>query len=156
MRVSPTRRVVQGTGKQGRSIHPSRTYPASPVKDDPHRIVVHTIHGDIDLRSPHEYTVMFDEEELPSNPNENCLEFMRCPHCEQFRKFDIDVLTTVEMTDMGSGDTHDLEYDEKSNCCCPDCGYQATVSEFDERSIAWDLAWRKHNGQPLNSEVSDD
>lgn len=66
------------------------------------------------------------------NPNENCLEGMKCPKCGSFGPFNILVTQTGwtsvsdDGTDYIDGDT---EWDNASPCECG-CGHSATVAEF--------------------------
>ena len=56
--------------------------------------------------------------------NENCLEGMRCPKCGQADHFNFAVRAYAEVTDEGTGDIDDIEWNDDSPAGCrdPDCG----------------------------------
>ena len=68
------------------------------------------------------------------NPNENCLEGMKCPECESFGPFKIEATKVgmVTVYDDGTEDDHegDMKWKDSSPCECTDCGHEATVAEF--------------------------
>lgn len=57
-----------------------------------------------------------------SEINENCLVDVACPACGSRGPFNIAVCTVVEMSDYGSEDAGDIQYDERSHANCPSCG----------------------------------
>lgn len=67
------------------------------------------------------------------NPNENCLEGMRCPKCGHFGPFKILATKSgmVEVSDDGTDDLQgDTDWDDDSACECCECGHLGTVREF--------------------------
>ena len=73
------------------------------------------------------------KQELAENPNENCLEGMRCPECGDFGPFKIFATKSgmVEVSDDGSEDFQgDIEWDDDSACECCGCGHLGTVRKF--------------------------
>ena len=62
--------------------------------------------------------------------NVNCLEGFECPACHANREFRIVVTSLADFTDDGSGETHDLEWEDDSFCICSTCGHEGTVDEF--------------------------
>lgn len=62
--------------------------------------------------------------------NNNCLEGMCCPECNQEDCFDISVQTWARMRDDGVEDYQGCEYDKNSACFCPECGFAGKVSDF--------------------------
>lgn len=73
--------------------------------------------------------------------NTNCLSGMRCPKCEQNTRFHIVAETVVEVMDDGSVDIgNGHEWDENSACHCPECNFAATVDEFTEGRLAYNLS----------------
>ena len=70
------------------------------------------------------------QSDVDRNGNENCLQGLECPQCGNHKKLRICCQTFVEMTDMGSGEHEDLEYDSESWCMCPNCGHGETLGGF--------------------------
>lgn len=68
------------------------------------------------------------------NPNENCLEGMRCPRCESYGPFLIsaDVLLSVSDDGAALDDFASLEWDAGNYCRCPACDRVGVVSDFRE------------------------
>ena len=64
------------------------------------------------------------------NGNENCLEGLRCPACGEYDMLLIEVRTVIEITDEGTGDFGDTEWDENSYCECSQCTYHGKVADF--------------------------
>ncbi len=62
--------------------------------------------------------------------NSNCLEGMACPECDYDKRFDITAITVATITDEGSDDHGDLEYDDTARCVCCGCGHVSTVGVF--------------------------
>lgn len=64
-----------------------------------------------------------------SKVNEGCLMDMGCPECGQRDSFKIEFRGTAEVSDEGSDDVGDHEWDGKSACQC-ECGHAGTVRDF--------------------------
>ena len=66
--------------------------------------------------------------------NDNCLDGMQCPKCFNYEPFDIEVLTTVRMTDDGTdwldSPGSDTTWENDSYCQCVECGHSGKVQEF--------------------------
>lgn len=62
--------------------------------------------------------------------NENCLEGMECPACGQSDRFTITFTGSADVTDDGSDDAGDHEWDEKSDCICAECNQMGIVKDF--------------------------
>jgi len=71
------------------------------------------------------------------NPNTACLRGMQCPvvGCQSYGPFYIDVFVAAKMTDNGADwdCPGEIDWDEGSRCCCPECDYDATVDDFIRR-----------------------
>jgi len=68
-----------------------------------------------------------------TNPNDNCLEGMKCPKCNSYGPFRIGISTVVIHGDDGIIDSpNDNHWDNTSFCGCCDCNYTATVLQFCE------------------------
>jgi hypothetical protein len=63
--------------------------------------------------------------------NTNCLEGKACPKCGQEDRLMITGLTTFEVTDDGTGDHGDVEWDDDSPCSCPSCGHAGKLKDFE-------------------------
>jgi hypothetical protein len=72
------------------------------------------------------------------NPNENCLEGMRCPNldCGSYGPFQINAEASFTVTDDGTDDYEDVEWSDKSWCRCMECGNSATVDDFKKEKLA--------------------
>lgn len=83
-------------------------------------------------------TAKTKKKEKKENPNDECLEGMRCPNpdCDDpFGPFIIEITTTVEVSDEGVGEqTGDNEWSEESYCQCDECGHTGTVKDFREEN----------------------
>ena len=68
----------------------------------------------------------------PKNPNNNCLEGMQCPECDNYGPFYIEVTVTACMSDDGTDDLGDQYWDDESHCMCSNykCGFSSSVSHF--------------------------
>ena len=68
-----------------------------------------------------------------NNPNDNCLDEMRCPMCGSYGPFYIGITTVVLVEDYGITDEpNDKVWDGSSSCACSECQYPATVADFVE------------------------
>lgn len=69
-----------------------------------------------------------------SNPNKNCLEGMRCPKCENYGPFRIEISAVVTMYDEGTEyiPGGDAEWMNGSYCQCLECDHEGTVEHFTE------------------------
>lgn len=69
------------------------------------------------------------------NPNVNCLYGWKCPHCNSYAPFEIQVHHLCVMDDDGVDDYYgDNEYDIEDHARCLKCGKVATVGYFQEQS----------------------
>jgi len=69
-------------------------------------------------------------------PNENCLEGIRCPDCDQEDKFKIVGKAWFDVTDDGTSEFEGaVEWDDDSACRCPECGFTGTLGQFREPEI---------------------
>jgi len=84
----------------------------------------------------------FEEE----NTNEGCLSGRRCPKCGQFGWFKIAFEGLADVTDEGSDDEGNHEWDEDSFCRCPECGFMGEARDFHEGTERWHCI---KNGQPV-------
>lgn len=66
--------------------------------------------------------------------NTNCLEGMKCPECGSEGPFEIAASARFEVSDEGTGDYQDVEWDRHSVCVCKECGYSGQVFNFEEVS----------------------
>lgn len=64
------------------------------------------------------------------NPNINCLVGMRCPVCGSFGPFRIRTTCTSLVSDDGTEDSVDFDWDDDSNCDCTACAFRHTVKAF--------------------------
>lgn len=63
--------------------------------------------------------------------NENCLEGVMCPKCENTDSFRIFAIAPFEVTDDGADyEEGDIEWDGNSRCDCKECGYEALLRDF--------------------------
>lgn len=61
--------------------------------------------------------------------NNNCLAGIRCPKCQQEDNFKIEVVTTLDFTDDGTGDHQDADWGDESTIECP-CGHSGKGAAF--------------------------
>lgn len=62
--------------------------------------------------------------------NSNCLRGMACPECGNEDWFCIEISAWSEVTDDGTGDIGDVEWDSTSGCRCPECHKEGIVADF--------------------------
>ena len=64
--------------------------------------------------------------------NENCLEGMRCPKCGQADSFNIRVTACMDVTDDGTDNYSNVEWDDDSPVVCnePDCQWEGEVGNL--------------------------
>ena len=64
--------------------------------------------------------------------NNNCLEGFKCPgkDCGQEDEFNIACTVLMTVTDDGTDDYRDVEWNDDSYCECPDCGFSGKVADF--------------------------
>ena len=67
-------------------------------------------------------------------PNNNVLQGFKCPDCGNEDEFRIAVSAWAKVTDNGTEDFDDVEWDDNSVCSCPDCGLIAKVKDFQEQN----------------------
>ena len=65
--------------------------------------------------------------------NTNCLDGMQCPRCKSNGPFKIRATAFFTVTDDGTAEFDDLEYDDSNYCCCPECDEDGTVADFQAR-----------------------
>lgn len=73
---------------------------------------------------------MQGQTEQTERVNVNCLEHFRCPECRQADEFRIEASTVFEVTDDGTGDHGDVEWDNASWMLCPRCEKEGPLSSF--------------------------
>lgn len=64
--------------------------------------------------------------------NTNCLEGCRCPNCGQDKYFKVQATSLFVITDDGSNNGYDIEYDGDSYANCPECDWEGTWGELQE------------------------
>ncbi len=62
--------------------------------------------------------------------NTNCLENFKCPACGNEESFRIAATTIATVTDDGTEDHGDMEWDDDSYAECPKCYRHGTVKDF--------------------------
>jgi hypothetical protein len=62
--------------------------------------------------------------------NTNCLENIKCPACGNEESFRIAATTIVTVTDDGTEDHGDMEWDDDSYAECPKCHRHGTLKDF--------------------------
>lgn len=62
--------------------------------------------------------------------NSNCLEGIKCPACGNEDRFRIACTTVFTVTDEGTEDHGDIEWDDDSYAECPECGRRGTLKVF--------------------------
>lgn len=62
---------------------------------------------------------------------ENCLADFECPACGQNERFTISFTGSAEVTDEGSDDAGDHEWEDDSACSCSECSHSGVVKNFD-------------------------
>ncbi len=62
--------------------------------------------------------------------NTNCLEGVRCPACGNEDRFRIVGKALFTVTDEGTDEFGDVEWDDDSFAECPDCGRDGPLKEF--------------------------
>lgn len=67
---------------------------------------------------------------IEKTKNTNCLAGMKCPTCDSLGPFKINAITTVLMSDEGSEEGGDQEWDNKSHCACAACDFHGCVKDF--------------------------
>lgn len=77
-----------------------------------------------------------DDKELDGEDKEesngNCLAGLRCPKCRGTGPFEMGVKTSAIMYDSGCDETQNIEWEDSSPCLCRECGFHATVFDFEE------------------------
>ena len=71
-----------------------------------------------------------DSRDLRRMPNENCLEGIQCPHCGSDEPFEILVTAFMRVTDEGTDDYHDVDWDDSSRIQCLECRREGCVRDF--------------------------
>lgn len=69
---------------------------------------------------------------MNKNPNNNCLEGMRCPKCGSYGPFGIVGSTLFKVHDDGTDGHGDIEWDGRSYCECMECQHSGTKDDFTE------------------------
>lgn len=62
--------------------------------------------------------------------NTNCLEGMACPDCQSEGPFTIAIAGWASVTDLGTDEIGDIDWDEDSDCICETCESVGTVASF--------------------------
>ena len=62
--------------------------------------------------------------------NTNCLEGIRCPKCGQEDYFEVRAHVWVTVTDEGTEDWQDLDWDDDAPTECRECGHRAEWNDF--------------------------
>ena len=62
--------------------------------------------------------------------NTNCLENIKCPACGNEEWFRIAATTIVTVTDDGTEDLGDMEWDDDSYAECAQCHRHGTLKDF--------------------------
>ncbi len=62
--------------------------------------------------------------------NINCLSGMLCPTCKSVGPYEITGTATFTVTDDGTDDYKNVEWDTFDNCACNTCGFTGTVIDF--------------------------
>lgn len=70
---------------------------------------------------------------MTNEENSNCLEGIECPKCGSLGPFKIQVQGWALVSDDGSDDVRELEWDAESAIWCPNCYQRGTVAEFSHR-----------------------
>lgn len=68
--------------------------------------------------------------------NENCLEGVSCPKCGQDKRFWIEGEAMFDVTDDGTTEFQDVEWDDDSLCRCRECGHQGILAAFKSEGVA--------------------
>lgn len=66
------------------------------------------------------------------NPNVNCLAGKRCPKCKSYGPFDVVATAVFTVTDDGTDDQRDIEWDRNSPTYCRNCPHSAQWKDFDD------------------------
>jgi hypothetical protein len=62
--------------------------------------------------------------------NTNCLDGIRCPHCGSEDRFRIEAKTVFTVTDDGTDDHGDVEWDDGSYAECTECHHSGMLKDF--------------------------
>jgi hypothetical protein len=62
--------------------------------------------------------------------NTNCLEGIKCPACGNEDRFRIAATSLFTVTDDGTDDYADVDWDDDSYADCPECGRHGTLKDF--------------------------
>lgn len=65
-----------------------------------------------------------------SEINDNCLQDIACPQCGARNRFIIQATSSFVMSDSGTDEFGDVEYDNDNYVACDDCGHDGKLSEF--------------------------
>ena len=65
-----------------------------------------------------------------SSENTNCLDGMKCPKCGSLEPFGIEVTMMVTMSDDGTEDYGNSEWDDNAYCECRACHFHAAAGDF--------------------------
>lgn len=68
-------------------------------------------------------------------PNTNCLEGIKCPDCGNEDTFRIAGTTIFTVTDEGTEDHGDVEWNDDSHAECAECGREGPLKEFAKNSF---------------------
>ena len=62
--------------------------------------------------------------------NDNCLINMACPKCENEGPFKIGCSALFLVSDDGTGEYNEIDWEPSSFCLCTECKHEATVADF--------------------------
>src|SRR5690625_987226 len=68
--------------------------------------------------------------------NDNALENITCPNCGQNTSFSITATADFDVTDEGTGDYSNVEWDGSSLIRCQRCNQSGEVNQFNENNLA--------------------
>ena len=67
---------------------------------------------------------------LEAVPNSNVLDGVACPQCHSREPFQITACAIFTVTDDGTTDYRDVEWDDSSVIVCQACGTRGVVADF--------------------------
>lgn len=68
---------------------------------------------------------------MSSDLNTNCLAGFRCPNCGSRGPFRISATSLFTISDDGSWDFGEIEYDSGSYCVCAACDHDGIIHDFE-------------------------
>lgn len=70
-----------------------------------------------------------------SNPNSNCLAGKRCPKCKSYGPFDVVGTAVFTLSDDGTGDFRNVEFDGDSPAYCVGCNHGGVWKDFNDLEV---------------------